>query len=172
MYIFLSKSTETTSVGGKRRQPPTHSPDLTSSRETNQSNKKLLWLLSLFFSVFFVSSAMAWIWQLLSLLPSVVLVCGGSLTNSVVGNFTSPGYDGVSNYSRNLNCEWTLSNPHQGNSSIYIHFEDFYLESHQDCQFDVLEFRAGESNQGARSPIHLQPSYGWRPPAMKGDKGL
>lgn len=76
------------------------------------------------------------------------LVCGGSLINSPEGNFTSPGYDGVSNYSRNLNCEWTLSNPSQGNSSIFIHFEHFYLESHQDCQFDVLEFRVGEFNQG------------------------
>ncbi|OWK03088.1 CUBN [Cervus elaphus hippelaphus] len=73
-------------------------------------------------------------------------VCGGSLTSFPEGNFTSPGYDGVSNYSRNLNCEWTLSNPNQGNSSIYIHFEDFYLESHQDCQSDVLEFRVGNAD--------------------------
>ncbi|ELK28521.1 Cubilin [Myotis davidii] len=73
-------------------------------------------------------------------------VCGGALTSSPEGNFTSPGYNGVSNYSRNLNCEWTLSNPNQGNSSIYIHFEDFYLESHQDCQFDVLEFRVGNAD--------------------------
>ncbi|KAM5338742.1 cubilin [Glossophaga mutica] len=72
-------------------------------------------------------------------------VCGGSLSNPPRGNFTSPGYNGVSNYSRNLNCEWMLSNPNQGNSSIYIHFEDFYLESHQDCQFDVLEFRVGNA---------------------------
>ncbi|KAK2105291.1 hypothetical protein P7K49_014805, partial [Saguinus oedipus] len=68
-------------------------------------------------------------------------VCGGSLPNTPEGNFASPGYDGVRNYSRNLNCEWTLSNPRPENSSIYFHFEDFYLESHQDCQFDVLEFR-------------------------------
>ncbi|KAF6371602.1 cubilin [Rhinolophus ferrumequinum] len=73
-------------------------------------------------------------------------VCGGSLTNSPEGNFTSPGYNGVSNYSRNLNCEWTLSNPNEGNSSIYIHFEAFHLESHQDCQFDVLEFRMGNAD--------------------------
>ncbi|XP_036315022.1 cubilin [Pipistrellus kuhlii] len=73
-------------------------------------------------------------------------VCGGALTNFPEGNFTSPGYNGVSNYSRNLNCEWTLSNPNQGNSSIYIHFENFYLESHQDCQFDVLEFRVGNAD--------------------------
>lgn len=80
-------------------------------------------------------------------------MCGGPLTHSPEGNFTSPGYNGVSNYSRNLNCEWTLSNPNQGNSSIYIHFEDFYLEGHQDCQFDVLEFRVGEFNQGRCSPV-------------------
>ncbi|KAI4575387.1 hypothetical protein MJG53_011590 [Ovis ammon polii x Ovis aries] len=73
-------------------------------------------------------------------------VCGGSLTSFPEGNFTSPGYDGVSNYSRNLNCEWMLSNPKQGNSSIYIHFEDFYLETHQDCQSDVLEFRVGNAD--------------------------
>ncbi|XP_008147050.2 cubilin [Eptesicus fuscus] len=73
-------------------------------------------------------------------------VCGGALTNFPEGNFTSPGYNGVSNYSRNLNCEWTLSNPNQENSSIYIHFENFYLESHQDCQFDVLEFRVGNAD--------------------------
>ncbi|XP_036916668.1 cubilin [Sturnira hondurensis] len=72
-------------------------------------------------------------------------VCGGSLSNFPGGNFTSPGYNGVSNYSRNLNCEWTLSNPNQENSSIYIHFEDFYLENHQDCQLDVLEFRVGNA---------------------------
>ncbi|KAI4562255.1 hypothetical protein MJT46_011217 [Ovis ammon polii x Ovis aries] len=73
-------------------------------------------------------------------------VCGGSLTSFPEGNFTSPGYDGVSNYSRNLNCEWMLSNPKQDNSSIYIHFEDFYLETHQDCQSDVLEFRVGNAD--------------------------
>ncbi|MBZ3891922.1 Cubilin [Sciurus carolinensis] len=73
-------------------------------------------------------------------------VCGGSLTNNPEGNFTSPGYNGVSNYSGNLNCEWTLSNPNQGNSSIYINFVDFALESHQDCQFDVLEFRVGDAD--------------------------
>ncbi|KAG8515901.1 Cubilin, partial [Galemys pyrenaicus] len=73
-------------------------------------------------------------------------VCGGSLTNSPNGNFSSPGYNGVSNYSRNLNCEWTLSNPNRENSSIYINFDNFYLESHQDCQFDVLEFRVDNAD--------------------------
>nr|XP_023417709.1 cubilin [Cavia porcellus] len=72
-------------------------------------------------------------------------VCGGFLTNAQEGNFTSPGYNGVNNYSSNLNCEWTLINPNQENSSIYINFGAFALESHQDCQSDVLEFRAGDS---------------------------
>lgn len=71
-------------------------------------------------------------------------MCGGFLTNAQEGNFTSPGYNGVNNYSSNLNCEWTLINPNQENSSIYINFGAFALESHQDCQSDVLEFRAGE----------------------------
>ncbi|XP_006894385.1 PREDICTED: cubilin-like [Elephantulus edwardii] len=73
-------------------------------------------------------------------------VCGGSLIDFPEGNFTSPGYNGVNNYSRNLNCEWSLSNPSQGNSSIYIHFEVFHIESHQDCDFDVLEFRVGDAD--------------------------
>ncbi|XP_077015414.1 cubilin-like [Tamandua tetradactyla] len=73
-------------------------------------------------------------------------VCGGSLTSAQGGNFTSPGYDGVGNYSRNLNCEWTLSSPHQENSSVYIHFEDLRLEGHQDCQLDFLEFRGGNAD--------------------------
>lgn len=102
---------------------------------------------------------------------SIFLVCGGSLTNSPEGNFTSPGYDGTRNYSRNLNCEWTLSNSNQGNSSIYIDFEDFYLESHQDCQFDVLEFRVGEFHQGTHSPFPPQYSSDATRPTMKGVTG-
>lgn len=59
------------------------------------------------------------------------------------GNFSSPGYDGVKNYTSNLNCEWTIENPSRYNSSIYISFEDFHLEHHQDCQYDYLELRIG-----------------------------
>lgn len=59
------------------------------------------------------------------------------------GNFTSPGYDGVSNYTNNLNCEWTIKNPYHYNSSTYISYVDFHLEHHQDCQFDYLELRVG-----------------------------
>lgn len=95
-------------------------------------------------------------------------MCGGSLTSSPEGNFTSPGYNGVSNYSRNLNCEWTLSNPNRGNSSIYIHFETFNLESHQDCQFDFLEFRVGEFNQGNTLSFIYISRLMQRLPAMKG----
>nr|XP_044991063.1 cubilin [Jaculus jaculus] len=73
-------------------------------------------------------------------------VCGGSLPSVPSGNFTSPGFNGITNYARNLNCEWTLSNPNQENSSISIHFVDFSLESHQDCLFDVLEFRVGDAD--------------------------
>ncbi|XP_058153894.1 cubilin [Dasypus novemcinctus] len=73
-------------------------------------------------------------------------VCGGTLAGPPEGNFTSPGYDGVGNYSRNLNCEWMLSNANQENSSIFLRFHDFHLESHQDCQFDVLEFRGGNAD--------------------------
>lgn len=59
------------------------------------------------------------------------------------GNFSSPGYDGVKNYTSILNCEWTIENPSHYNSSIYISFEDFHLEHHQNCQYDYLELRIG-----------------------------
>ncbi|XP_004605400.2 cubilin [Sorex araneus] len=96
--------------------------------------------------VFFTDGSRPYGGFLASYTSSEDAVCGGTLTNSLGGNFTSPGYNGVSNYSRNLNCEWTLSNPNPGNSSIYIYFETFYLESHQDCHFDFLEFRVGNAD--------------------------
>ncbi|KAL0627634.1 Cubilin [Plecturocebus cupreus] len=96
--------------------------------------------------IFFTDGSRPYVGFTASYTSSEDAVCGGSLPNSPEGNFISPGYDGVRNYSRNLNCEWTLSNPRHENSSIYIHFEDFYLESHQDCQFDVLEFRVGDAD--------------------------
>ncbi|XP_001377380.2 cubilin [Monodelphis domestica] len=73
-------------------------------------------------------------------------VCGGLLTAPIGGIFTSPGYDGVTNYTKNLNCEWTISNPNEHNSSIYISFEEFHLEDHQACHFDALEFRIGNAD--------------------------
>uniref|UniRef100_F7D8H4 Cubilin n=1 Tax=Ornithorhynchus anatinus TaxID=9258 RepID=F7D8H4_ORNAN len=72
-------------------------------------------------------------------------VCGGRLSDPLGGNVTSPGYDGISNYSSNLNCEWILSNPNRHNSSIYISLDDFHLEPHQDCHNDLLEFRVGDA---------------------------
>lgn len=79
--------------------------------------------------------------------PFIALVCGGSLPSISGRNFTSPGYNGIRDYAKNLDCEWTLSNPNRENSSIVIHFVTFSLEHHQDCALDVLEFRVGEFNQ-------------------------
>uniref|UniRef100_A0A8C6W9S3 Cubilin n=1 Tax=Nannospalax galili TaxID=1026970 RepID=A0A8C6W9S3_NANGA len=73
-------------------------------------------------------------------------VCGGTLPSVSGGNFTSPGYNGINSYARNLDCEWMLRSPNQQNSSIHIHFVEFSLESHQDCIFDVLEFRVGDAD--------------------------
>lgn len=73
----------------------------------------------------------------------VSTVCGGILMGYAGGNFTSPGYDGVKNYTSKLNCEWTIENPSHYNSSIYISFEDFHLEHHQVCQYDYLELQIG-----------------------------
>ncbi|XP_035298709.1 cubilin isoform X2 [Cricetulus griseus] len=73
-------------------------------------------------------------------------VCGGSLPSISGRNFTSPGYNGIRDYAKNLDCEWTLSNPNRENSSIVIHFVTFSLERHQDCALDVLEFRVGDAD--------------------------
>ncbi|KAK7823854.1 hypothetical protein U0070_020525 [Myodes glareolus] len=73
-------------------------------------------------------------------------VCGGPLPSISGGNFTSPGYNGIRDYASNLDCEWTLSNPNRENSSLTIHFVRLSLESHQDCAFDVLEFRVGDAD--------------------------
>ncbi|KAK2531299.1 Cubn [Columba livia] len=73
-------------------------------------------------------------------------VCGGTLMGHAGGNFSSPGYDGIKNYTSNLNCEWTIENPSHYNSSIYVSFEDFHLEHHQDCKYDYLELRIGDAD--------------------------
>ncbi|XP_021504160.1 cubilin isoform X2 [Meriones unguiculatus] len=73
-------------------------------------------------------------------------VCGGSLPSVSGGNFSSPGFNGIRDYARNLDCEWTLSNPNRENSSIIINFLHFSIENHQDCIFDVLEFRLGDAD--------------------------
>ncbi|XP_078391727.1 cubilin [Cetorhinus maximus] len=73
-------------------------------------------------------------------------VCGSTLMDSNGGNFTSPGFDGVSNYANNLNCEWVIQNSRSTNSSIYIQFTSFHLEHHPVCQNDYIEFRFGDPN--------------------------
>ncbi|TRY89102.1 hypothetical protein DNTS_004573 [Danionella cerebrum] len=70
-------------------------------------------------------------------------VCGGILTEA--GNLTSPNF-GNGNYSNNLNCEWQIQNPHHVNTSIVVVIEELYLEHHQTCQWDYLEFRLGDMN--------------------------
>ncbi|XP_072010324.1 cubilin [Engystomops pustulosus] len=68
-------------------------------------------------------------------------VCGGSLLIPTGGNFTSPGYNGTNNYTKNLNCEWTIQNPNTYNSTTYIEFTRLQLEAHQNCQNDFVEIR-------------------------------
>uniref|UniRef100_A0A8C5PBH1 Cubilin n=1 Tax=Leptobrachium leishanense TaxID=445787 RepID=A0A8C5PBH1_9ANUR len=68
-------------------------------------------------------------------------VCGGELVGPTGGNFTSPGYDGVNNYTKQLNCEWVIQNPSAHNSSTYISFQRLQLERHQNCQNDFIEIR-------------------------------
>ncbi|KAM8967664.1 cubilin [Pelodytes ibericus] len=72
-------------------------------------------------------------------------VCGGSLTQPNGGNFTSPGYDQLNNYTKNLNCEWIIQNPNTHNSSTYISFQQLKLESHPNCQNDFIELRLDNS---------------------------
>ncbi|MED6286585.1 hypothetical protein CHARACLAT_007536, partial [Characodon lateralis] len=71
--------------------------------------------------------------------------CGGILSDPAGGNFTSPGYQ-VSNYSSNLNCEWSIQNPLHINSSIVVLIEDMHLENHQTCELDYLVIRLGDSD--------------------------
>ncbi|XP_044150585.1 LOW QUALITY PROTEIN: cubilin [Bufo gargarizans] len=68
-------------------------------------------------------------------------VCGGPLLGPTGGNFTSPGYDRFRNYTKNLNCEWTIQNPNAYNSSTYMGFTTLRLEPHQNCQNDFIEIR-------------------------------
>ncbi|XP_063003684.1 cubilin [Elgaria multicarinata webbii] len=73
-------------------------------------------------------------------------VCGRQLLSSDGGNLTSPGYDGVSNYTNNLNCEWVIQNPQPSTTTIHLLFVDFHLEQHINCQKDYLEIRQGDSD--------------------------
>ncbi|XP_075068011.1 cubilin [Mixophyes fleayi] len=66
-------------------------------------------------------------------------VCGGRLVESMGGNITSPGYDQVNNYTKNLYCEWIIQNPNT--STTYIELERLQVETHQNCQNDFIEIR-------------------------------
>ncbi|XP_067326675.1 cubilin [Anolis sagrei] len=73
-------------------------------------------------------------------------VCGGHLISSNVGNITSPGYDGISNYTNNMNCEWVIQNPQPSVTTVSLLFEEFHLEQHTDCLNDYLEIRQEDSD--------------------------
>ncbi|KAE8596094.1 hypothetical protein XENTR_v10015965 [Xenopus tropicalis] len=68
-------------------------------------------------------------------------VCGGALADPTGGHFSSPGYDQVNNYTRNLNCEWIIQNPNTENSTTFISFKRLQLEYHLNCQRDFIELR-------------------------------
>ncbi|XP_066485218.1 cubilin [Tiliqua scincoides] len=73
-------------------------------------------------------------------------VCGRHLLSSSSGNLTSPGYDGINNYTNNLNCEWVIQNPHPSTTTVYLFFQDMQLEQDINCQNDYIEIRLGDSN--------------------------
>ncbi|KAM5158320.1 cubilin [Mantella aurantiaca] len=73
-------------------------------------------------------------------------VCGGSLVKPVGGNFTSPGYNQITNYTKNLNCEWVIHNPNIYNSTTYIEFSRLQLESHPNCLNDFVEIRIDDAD--------------------------
>ena len=58
------------------------------------------------------------------------------------GNFSSPNYP--SEYSNSAECIWTIENPNNVNSTIYIEFTAFSLENHVICDYDLLNFRTGQ----------------------------
>ncbi|XP_063159632.1 cubilin [Candoia aspera] len=87
-------------------------------------------------------------------------VCGGLLLSSANGNLTSPGYDGISNYTDNLNCEWIIQNPQPSITTIYLSLEVFHVEQHINCQNDYVDIRQGDSDGellyrlcGRRTPL-------------------
>ncbi|XP_059827436.1 cubilin [Hypanus sabinus] len=73
-------------------------------------------------------------------------VCGSTLMDANPGYLSSPGFDGVSNYGNNLNCEWVIQNSRIANSSIYIEFTNFHIGHQQTCKQDYIEIQIGDSN--------------------------
>ncbi|XP_060075561.1 cubilin-like [Ylistrum balloti] len=76
-------------------------------------------------------------------------VCGGLLTNNP-GTISSPGYETGSNYTNNLQCVWVIANLNISDTSMALSFQNIQLESHQNCVYDFLEVREGNS---AESPL-------------------
>ncbi|XP_070536661.1 cubilin-like [Ptychodera flava] len=72
--------------------------------------------------------------------------CGGTYTviPGFSGTIFSPG-QGVSNYTSDLECTWTINSATEGNSSIIITFTDFDLEIGSTCAYDYVEIRMGSS---------------------------
>jgi len=62
--------------------------------------------------------------------------CGGELSGST-GSFNSPGYP--SRYPENRECIWYITT--SAGSSITLTVQEFDVEFHPDCNYDVLEVR-------------------------------
>uniref|UniRef100_A0A672TTC2 CUB domain-containing protein n=1 Tax=Strigops habroptila TaxID=2489341 RepID=A0A672TTC2_STRHB len=62
--------------------------------------------------------------------------CGGELSGPS-GSFHSPGYP--NRYPNNKECIWYIQTA--PGSSIQFTIEDFEVEYHPDCNYDVLEVR-------------------------------
>ncbi|TNN61134.1 Cubilin [Liparis tanakae] len=64
--------------------------------------------------------------------------CGGELSGST-GSFNSPGYP--SRYPENRECIWYITT--SAGSSITLTIQEFDVEFHPDCNYDVLEVYGG-----------------------------
>ncbi len=77
-----------------------------------------------------------------SLVPSDLVYvpagCGGELSGPS-GSFTSPDYP--SRYPENRECVWYITT--SAGSSITLTIQEFDVEFHPDCNYDVLEVRYG-----------------------------
>ncbi|XP_069122184.1 cubilin-like [Argopecten irradians] len=76
-------------------------------------------------------------------------ICGGYQTANP-GRITSPGYQDGANYTNSQECIWVISNQNFTDTSISVSFSSFQLEAHQNCYFDFVEIREGNS---ATSPL-------------------
>ncbi|KAI8777940.1 cubilin, partial [Biomphalaria glabrata] len=92
----------------------------------------------------------------------VSITCGGTLTltdSLMTGFFTSPNYP--NDYPHNVDCTWRIIAP--ALTRIRVDFVDtFFIEDHNNCTFDYIEFRDGSS---FNSPRIGQPLCGTRLPS-------